>query len=46
VIQPLPLRRLVRLVVLLVAALVVAASGSATAADTHPFGVDDLSALR
>ena len=45
-IQPFPLRRLVRLTVLLVAALVVAASGSATAADTHPFGIDDLSAMR
>ena len=45
-ISPSPLRRLVRLAVVLQAVLVFAASGSATAADTHPFGIDDLAALR
>ncbi len=41
-----PRRRLVRLSVLLLAALFVAASGSAAGQDKHPFGIDDLASLR
>jgi dipeptidyl aminopeptidase/acylaminoacyl peptidase len=44
--SPASRRRQVRLAALLAAALIFAASVSAAAADTHPFGIDDLAALR